>query len=240
MFLQPQGHYLKSDRGSSERERRQEEEKEGVDREWGDHSGKSRAKEDGREWGGLSCAGVLSSGGSGCWETNETSRHLVHTGDCLSIQITVFRRAWERAENFLRELITWQLSCLVQFTEGRGLIRAGFLFLSEEGALALHPPFQCWSCSQSIHFCCSPPSSLLPPSLAPHFHSIGALKVIEMTAYRKRLIKLFIISLNQYVWIVKTSKSALGKVIVAGQRQLLGQGWVPGSLAPFKATFTLT
>lgn len=39
----------------------------------------------------LSCAGVLSSGG--CWETNESSRHLVHTGDCLSIQIAVFRAA---------------------------------------------------------------------------------------------------------------------------------------------------
>lgn len=43
--------------------------------------------------GGLSRAGVLSSGGRGCWETNESSRHLVHTGDCLSIQIAVFRPA---------------------------------------------------------------------------------------------------------------------------------------------------
>ena len=204
-------------------------------------------KRDGGEWGGLSRAGVLSSGGRGCWETNESSRHLVHTGDCLSIQIAVFRLAWERAENFLRELITWQLSCLVQFTKGRGLIRAGFLFLSEEGALALHPLFQLWLLSLSLHLCCPPlippyppsPRSL-PPSTAPHFHSIGALKVIEMTAYRKRLIKLFIISLNQYVWIVKTSKSAPGKVIVNGRQQLLSRGWVPGSPAPFKATFTLT
>lgn len=31
--------------------------------------------------------------GAGCWETNESSRHLVHTGDCLSIQIAVFRLA---------------------------------------------------------------------------------------------------------------------------------------------------
>lgn len=187
--------------------------------------------------GELGCAGVLSSGGRGCWETNESSRHLVHTGDCLSIQIAVFRPAWERAENFLRELITWQLSCLVQYTKGRGLIRAGFLFLSEEGALALHPFFQLGLYSLSLRLFCPP---LIPPSAAPHFHSIGALKVIEMTAYRKRLIKLFIISLNQYVWIVKTSKSAPGKVIVAGRQQLLSQGWVPGSLAPFKATFTLT
>lgn len=192
--------------------------------------GKHGEEEQRGVWGGgLRCAGVLSSGGRGCWETNESSRHLVHTGDCLSIQIAVFRPAWERAENFLRELITWQLSCLVQFTKGRGLIRAGFLFLSEEGAPALHPLFQHLSVFAAR-----------PLSAAPHFHSVGALKVIEMTAYRKRLIKLFIISLNQYVWIVKTSKSAPGKVIVRGQQQLLSQGWVPGSLAPFKATFTLT
>lgn len=221
-----------------ERERRESERRE---------RGREGKRDGGGEGGGLSRAGVLSSGGRGCWETNESSRHLVHTGDCLSIQIAVFRPAWERAENFLRELITWQLSCLVQFTKGRGLIRAGFLFLSEEGALALHPLFQLWLLSPSLHLCCPPlippyppsPRSL-PPSTAPHFHSIGALKVIEMTAYRKRLIKLFIISLNQYVWIVKTSKSAPGKVIVNGRQQLLSRGWVPGSPAPFKATFTLT
>lgn len=128
LFLQPQGHYLKSDRDSSEWT-------------WGRWGRRERRERKG-EGGGLSCAGVLSSGGRGCWETNESSRHLVHTGDCLSIQIAVFRPAWEKAENFLRELITWQLSCLVQFTKGRGLIRAVFLFLSEEGALALHPLFQ--------------------------------------------------------------------------------------------------
>lgn len=47
----------------------------------------------GGEEGAQLCAGVLSSGGRGCWETNESSRHLVHTGDCLSIQIAVFRLA---------------------------------------------------------------------------------------------------------------------------------------------------
>lgn len=143
----------------------------------------------------------------GCWETNESSSHLVHTGDCLSIQITVFRPARERPENFLRELITWQLSCLVQFTKSRGLIRAGFFFLSEEEAFSSLPPF-----SLPLF----KPSSLSPalsPSLSLTIPS-SALTVIEMTAYRKRLIKLFIISLNQYVWIVKTSKSAPGKVIV--------------------------
>lgn len=221
----------------SERERGEEggrvKKKEGEER-----GNDTRERREGEMQRGFGCAGVLSSGGRGCWETNESSRHLVHTGDCLSIQIVVFRPAWERAENFLRELITWQLSCLVQFTKGRGLIRAGFLFLSEEGALTLHPHFQLWPLSLCLSFSCPPP--FLPFSIAPHFHSIGALKVIEMTAYRKRLIKLFIISLNQYVWIVKTSKSAPGKVIVVGQQQLLSQGWVSGSLVPFKATFTLT
>lgn len=150
----------------SERERGEEggrvKKKEGEEREWERHSGKKGGWRGSRSGGGLSCAGVLSSGGRGCWETNESSRHLVHTGDCLSIQIAVFRPAWERAENFLRELITWQLSCLVQFTKGRGLIRAGFLFLSEEGALALHPLFQLWLLSLSLHPCCPP---LIPPSV---------------------------------------------------------------------------
>lgn len=142
----------------------------GVRRKEGPKRGRTTLRKEGKTvcvcvlggGGALGCAGVLSSGGRGCWETNESSRHLVHTGDCLSIQIAVFRLAGERAENFLRELITWQLSCLVQFTKGRGLIRAGFLFLSEEGALALHPLFQLWPLSLSPHLCCPP---LIPPSV---------------------------------------------------------------------------
>lgn len=62
------------------RKRREEEEEEEREKGW-------------RKRRGLSCAGVLSSEGRGCWETNESSRHLVHTGDCLSIQIAVFRPA---------------------------------------------------------------------------------------------------------------------------------------------------
>lgn len=65
--------------------------------------------------------------------------------------------------------------------------------------------------------------------------------MIEMTAYRKRLIKLFIISLNQYVWIVKTSKSAPRKSNSGRPAAAAQPG--PGSLgapAAFKATFTLT
>lgn len=156
LFLQPQGHYLKSDRDSSE----------WMWERWGRREGTMRVKKkEGRGGGWLGCAGVLSSGGRGCWETNESSRHLVHTGDCLSIQIAVFRPAWERAENFLRELITWQLSCLVQFTKGRGLIRAGFLFLSEEGALALHPLFQLWPLSLCLSISVALPSSLPPQPL---------------------------------------------------------------------------
>lgn len=155
LFFQPQGHYLKSDKDSIEWTQGSW----GRREKWIEWKGWKEKKKSVMQGSGLSHAGVLSSGGRGCWETNESSRHFVHTGDCLSIQIAVFRLAWQRAENFLRELITWQLSCLVQFTEGRGLIRAGFLFLSEEGVPALHPLFQLLSLC--LHFC-QPPSAHSP------------------------------------------------------------------------------
>lgn len=75
-----EGGRVKKERGRRESENDTQERREGGGEAW-------------RRSGGLSCAGVLSSGGRGCWETNESSRHLVHTGDCLSIQITVFRPA---------------------------------------------------------------------------------------------------------------------------------------------------
>ncbi len=71
---------VRKERGERERESGTQERREGG----GEASEQER---------GFSCAGVLSSGGRGCWETNESSRHLVHTGDCLSIQIAVFRLA---------------------------------------------------------------------------------------------------------------------------------------------------
>lgn len=84
----------------SERERGEEGRREGGGGTGGEgvRATLRKRREEGGEKGwrkrrGLSCAGVLSSEGRGCWETNESSRHLVHTGDCLSIQIAVFRLA---------------------------------------------------------------------------------------------------------------------------------------------------
>lgn len=66
---------------------------------------------------------------------------------------------------FPRELITWQLSCLVQFTEARPPNQDGVSYFEN-----------------SCHLCVPPP-----------FHSAGPLSVIEMTAHGWGLIKLFII-----------------------------------------------
>lgn len=238
MFLQPQGHYLKSDRDSSERERG--EEAGGGERGSGEGVRRSLRKEQSeRGWEGVGWAQLRRCivqrrervlGDKWNQQAFGTHRRLLIDPD-RSIQAGL-REGWEFSEGVNN--LAAQLSCPIH---RRQRPNQGWIPFSVWGGGSSPPPSVSALVLLSISIA---PPSLLPPSIAPHFHSIGALKVIEMTAYRKRLIKLFIISLNQYVWIVKTSKSAPRKVIVTGQQQLLGQGWFPGSLAPFKATFTLT
>lgn len=133
-----------------------------------------------------------------------THRRLLIDPD-RSIQ-TGLREGWEFSEGVNN--LAAQLSCPIH---QRQRPNQDWIPFSVWGGGSGPPPSVSGLAALSVSpFLRLPPSSL-PPSVAPHFHSVGALKVIEMTAYRKRLIKLFIISLNQYVWIVKTSKSAPGK-----------------------------
>lgn len=216
LFFQPQGHYLKSDKDSSE----WTQDSWGRREKW--ESGKAGRRRR-RGW----CEVVVSVVQVYCPVEGEGAGRQMNPAGIWYTPEIAYRsrsqysgwpeRGWEFSEGVNN--LAAQLSCPIH---QRQRPNQGWIPFSVWGGGRCPPP----SLSASL---CLSLSASLPLHTAPHFHSIGALKVIEMTAYRKRLIKLFIISLNQYVWIVKTSKSAPGKVIVHGQQQLLSHAGALGA-----------
>lgn len=126
-------------------------------------------------------------------------------------------RAWEFSEGVNNQAA--QLSCPIQQTLTPNHTRIPFSALPSSRPWAAYLPSVLFSFTplSLAHFL----SLYLPPSPPLLFHSDGSLRVIGLTAYRRRLIKLFIISLNQYVWILKGSQTGLS---VRGDRCSCGFG----------------
>lgn len=139
-------------------------------------------------------------------ETNDSSLNSIYTGDCLSIRSGRAGRPGGAAEYFPRELITRPPRCLVQFAAAAPLIGTELLL---GGFLPLGRP------------------ACLPLGRAP-------VRDGNDSPWMGRLIKLFIIDLNQYVWIVGTSLSRRQKVILIIPRLQMpsGRDGSPTSITP--------